>query len=109
MKNMEKSTGQLDKLIEEKVDENIRRFSDFITNQIRNFLKDNGDHSGDYLYQAQGYESSHCGSYNVPIDYNHRNLNDLYRNIKGGLELTIKDKMIERTTKDLLNKVSLLS
>lgn len=107
---MTTSTGQLDKLIEEKVDEKIRQFSSLITNQIKDFLNENGDaYRGDYFYQADDYESSNCGSYNVPIDYNRRNINDFWRNLKGGLDLTIKDKMIEIATKDLLNKVSLLS
>jgi hypothetical protein len=107
---MTQSTGQLDKLIEEKVDEKIRQFSSLITNQIKDFLNENGDaYKGDYLYQAEDYERSNCGSYNVPIDYNRRNINDFWRNLKGGLDLTIKDKMIDRATKDLLNKVSLLS
>lgn len=106
---MEKSTGKIDKLIEEKVDLKIRQFSTSITEQIRTFLKENGDFRGDYLYQAQNFKNSHCGKYNEPIDYNHRNLNDLYRNLIGGLELTIKDKMIDKETKELLHKVSLLS
>ena len=106
---MKQSTGQLDKLIEEKVDEKIRQFSSSITEQIRTFLKENGSNTADYLYQAQGYEISHCGGYNVPINYNHRTINDLWFNLKGGLDLTIKEKMINKATKDLLNKVSLLS
>jgi hypothetical protein len=48
-------------------------------------------------------------SYNAPVGWKHRKVHDLYRNIKGGLELSIKDKMIERETKDLLAKVELLS
>jgi hypothetical protein len=103
------TTGKLDKLIEDKVDQKIRDFSNNITNQIKDFLKANGDYSGDYLYQAANWESSHCGKYNEPIDYGRRSVHDLYRNIKGGLELSIKDKMIERETKDLLAKVELLS
>jgi hypothetical protein len=106
---MKQSTGQLDKLIEEKVDEKIRQFSSSITEQIRTFLKENGLTNVDYLYQAESYKNSNCGSYKEPIDYNHRNINDLWRNLKGGLDLTIKDKMIDRATKDLLNKVALLS
>jgi hypothetical protein len=103
------TTGKLDKLIEDKVDQKIRDFSNNITNQIKDFLKANGDYSGDYLYQAENWQSSYCGKYNEPIDYRHRSVNDLYRNIKGGLELSIKNKMIERETKDLLAKVELLS
>ena len=106
---MSNTTGKLDKLIEDKVDQKIRDFARNISNQVKDFLKENGDYSGDYLYQANGFVKSHCGTYFEPIDYNHRSVNDLYRNIKGGLDLTIKDKMILRETKDLLAKVSLLS
>jgi hypothetical protein len=106
---MADNTGQLDKLIENKVDQKIRDFAKDISNQIKDFLKANGDYSGDYLYQAAGYKKSYDGTYNEPIDYNHRSVTDLYRNIKGGLDLTIKDRMITRETKDLLAKVALLS
>jgi hypothetical protein len=102
------TTGKLDKLIEDKVDQKIDKFARDITEQIKQFLKDNGDYSGDYLYQAQGFEL-----YNQeyrPINYAYNKLYGcFFKNIKGGLQLTIKDKMIERETKDLLAKVELLS
>ena len=105
---MADNTGQLDKLIEEKVDLKIREFSTLITNQIKDFLKENGDYNGDWLYQASDFKN--CNGYNEPIEYKHRSINgDLWKNLKGGLDLTIKDKMIERATKDLLAKVALLS
>lgn len=106
---MAENTGQLDKLIENKVDQKIRDFANSITTQIKEFLKDNGDYSGEYLYQASSYKQSYCGKYNEPLEYNHRSIHDLYRNIKGGLDLSIKDRMITRETKDLLAKVALLS
>lgn len=105
---MATTTGKLDKLIEEKVNQKISDFSKSIINQIKDFLVENGDFRGDYLYQAQNFESSNCGSYSVPVDYRHRNIEDLRRNIKGGLELTIKSKMIDRETKALLSKIELL-
>jgi hypothetical protein len=104
---MANSTGKLDKLIEEKVDLKIREFARSISDQVKTFLKDNGDYSGDYLYQAQKFTLRN--SIFEPEEYAHRSVNDLYRNIKGGLDITIKDKMITRETKDLLTKVSLLS
>lgn len=104
---MANSTGTLDKLIEQKVDEEIRKFASNISDQIRTFLKDNGDYSGDYLYQAQKFTLRN--SVFQPEDYAHRSVNDIYKNIKGGLDITIKQKMIDRTTRDLLSKVSLLS
>ena len=103
------TTGKLDKLIENKVDQKIRDFSNNIADQIKDFLKANGHYSGDHFYQATGWENSNCGNYYVPIDYKYRKVHDLSRNIKGGLEISIKGKMIERETKDLLAKVELLS
>ena len=102
------TTGKLDKLIEDKVDKKIREFARNITDQIQQFLKDNGDYSGDYLYQAQGFEL-HNSVYQ-PIDYSYHKLTGMFfKNLKGGLDLTIKDKMITNETKDLLAKVELLS
>jgi hypothetical protein len=102
------STGKLDKLIEDKVNAKIRAFASDITEQIKQFLKDNGDYNGDYLYQAAGFEL-YNQEYRV-TEYAYRKLSGtFFANIKGGLELTIKDKMITRETKDLLAKVALLS
>ena len=104
---MAESTSQLDKLIADKVDEKIRAFAISISNQVREFLKDNGDISGDYIYQAKGFESRN--SYWEATGFSHMPVNNIYKNIKGGLELSIKDKMIATATKDLLAKVALLS
>lgn len=102
------TTGKLDKLIEEKVNQKINTFARDITEQIKQFLKDNGDYSGDYLYQAEGFEL-HNQEYRA-ISYGYHKLYGTFlTNIKGGLELTIKEKMINRETKDLLAKVELLS
>ena len=104
---MAESTGQLDKLIADKVDEKIRAFAISISNQVSQFLKDNGDYSGDYIYQAKGFESRNsCWE---ATGFSHMPVNNIYKNIKGGLELSIKDKMIATATKDLLAKVALLS
>jgi hypothetical protein len=104
------TTGKLDKLIEEKVDKQLRDFSNNITNQIKDFLIANGDYSGNYLYQASNWKSmDSIGEYYEPIDYRYLRVTDFYKNIKGGLELSIKEKMITRETKELLSKVSLLS
>jgi len=101
------STGKLDKLIEDKVNEKIRAFASDITEQIKQFLKDNGDYSGDYLYQADGFEL-YNSEFRV-IEFKHMKLYTMNKALVGGLELTIKDKMITRETKDLLAKVALLS
>ena len=102
------TTGKLDKLIEDKVNQKIEKFAREITEQIKQFLKDNGDYNGDYLYQANGFEL-YNQEYRA-IDYGYYKLYGCFlKNIKGGLELTIKDKMIDRETKELLAKVELLS
>ena len=104
------TTGKLDKLIEDKVDKKLRDFSNNIMNQIKDFLIENGDYSGNYLYQASSWKSMDgSGEYYEPIDYRYRRITDLHKNIKGGLELSIKEKMITRETKDLLAKVELMS
>ena len=101
------STGKIDKLIEQKVNEKIRLFTQSITDQIKNFLIENGDYHGDYLYQPQGFEK-----YNQetrPKDFQYQRMYVLHRSLLGGLELTIKDKMITTETKELLAKIELLS
>jgi len=102
------TTGKLDKLIEDKVNQKINKFARDITEQIQQFLKDNGDYGGEYLYQAAGFEL-----YNQEFrvtEYTYLKLYGCFlKNIKGGLELTIKEKMIDRETKELLAKVELLS
>ena len=102
------TTGKLDKLIEDKVNKKIRAFASDITEQIKQFLKENGDYNGEYLYQAAGFEL-YNQEYRV-TEYVYRKLyGTFFANIKGGLELTIKEKMIDRETKELLAKVELLS
>jgi hypothetical protein len=100
-------TGKIDKLIEQKVNEKIRLFTQSITDQIKNFLIENGDYHGDYLYQPQGFEK-----YNQetrPKDFQYQRMYVMRKSLLGGLELTIKDKMIETETKELLAKIELLS
>jgi len=100
-------TGKIDKLIEQKVNEKIRLFTQSITDQIKAFLVDNGDFHGDYLYQLRGFEK-----YNQeiqPKDFQYEKMYLFHRSLLVGLELTIKDKIIERETKELLAKIELLS
>jgi len=104
---MAENTGQLDKLIADKVDEKIRAFATSISNQVREFLKDNGDYSGDYIYQAKGFVN-HNSAWEA-AEFSHMPVNNIYKSIKGGLELSIKNRIIERETKELLAKVALLS
>ena len=100
-------TGKIDKLIEQKVNEKIRLFTRSITDQIKNFLIENGDYHGDYLYQPQGFEVRNSEYH--PINFSYNKMYILHKSILVGLELTIKDKMIETETKELLAKIELLS
>ena len=100
-------TGKIDKLIEQKVNEKIRVFTQSITDQIKNFLIENGDYNGDYLYQPQGFEQYNQET--LPKDFGYRRMYVFHRSLLGGLELTIKDKMITSETKELLAKIELLS
>ena len=49
---MAESTGQIDKLIEQKVDDQIKNFANQLTNNITLFLKQNGDYDGSYFYMV---------------------------------------------------------
>lgn len=104
---MANSIGQLDKLIEKKVDKKITEFSQSLTDQITKFLKDNGDYHGEYLYIVTDWEKDNNGNY-IPTAHKHQSTHQLRRDFIHGLSLTVKDKMITKETKELLDKVELL-
>lgn len=105
---MENSTGQLDKLIEKKVDKKIDDFSRSLTEQINKFLKDNGDYSGDWLYVVTDWKRSSDGTYGIPIKDKHISIHQMRRDYIYGLSLVVKEKMIQKETEELLEKVKLL-
>jgi hypothetical protein len=101
------NTGKIDQLIEQKVNGKIEIFARDITAQIKQFLQENGN-SGDHLYQAEGFELFN-GDYR-PTKYGyHRLYGAFLSNLKGGLAENVKDKMIAKETKELLEKIELLS
>jgi hypothetical protein len=104
----ETNTGQIDKLIEQKVNDNIDRFVYEITNQISAFLKDNGDFDGSYLYVPSEWEKDRSGSKQVK-ELRHDSMYDVRKGLTAGIRNQVKDKMIAKATKELLEKVSLLS
>jgi len=104
----EATTGQIDKLIERKIDDQINVFVTNITDKITQFLKDNGDYDGSYLYVASEWESTGNGSRKVK-ELRHDSMYDVRKSLDAGLKRQVKDKMIARATKELLEKVSLLS
>ena len=104
---MANSTGQLDALIEKKVDKKIFEFSQSIREQIEKFLIDNG--AGNYkgnLYFVEGHELQN--SMFVPKGYKYMGTYQITDDLVCSLKKTIKDKMIEKESKELLDKVKLL-
>ena len=104
----ETNTGQIDKLIEQKVNDNIDRFVYEITNQISAFLKDNGDFDGSYLYVPSEW-SRDSNNFRTVKELRHDSMSDVRKGLTAGIRNQVKDKMIAKATKELLDKVSLLS
>lgn len=104
----ETTTGQIDKLIEQKVNQQINTFVNDITDRISQFLKDNGDFDGSYLYVPHEWDKDRNNSRTVK-ELRHDSIYDVRKGLNAGLQKQIKDKMIARATKELLDKVSLLS
>ncbi len=104
----ETNTGQIDKLIEQKVDDQIDKFVRDVTDKISNFLKQNGDYDGSYLYVPSEWERDHNNSRQIK-ELRHDSMYDVRKGLTAGLKNQVKDKMIAKATKELLEKVSLLS
>ena len=105
---MAENTGQLDKLIENKVDETIKDFAKDIENQISKFLTSNGHYSGEYLEQVKSWYMGRNGNAQINELANEK-ITRVSKSLVAGLNKTIKPKMIERATKELLSKIDLLS
>jgi hypothetical protein len=104
----EMKTGQIDKLIDQKVNNQIDTFVRNITDQISTFLKENGDFDGSYLYVPDEWSRDH-NNFRTVKELRHDSMSDVRKGLTAGLRNQVKDKMIARATKDLLDKVSLLS
>ena len=104
---MAETTGQIDKLIEQKVDQKIRDFGKKIGDEISTFLRDNGDYNGSDFYQVKGWQ--YKNSQYEPTEFMHSKVHLFTKGLMLGLDKSIKDKMISAATKELLDKVSLLS
>ena len=105
----EATTGQLDQMIELKINQKINDFTQSITDQIQKFLEDNGEYAPTRIQVADGWKSEgHHGS-KSPTSYTSVYLSDFRKSLSTGIGDAVKKKMIARATKDLLDKVSLLS
>ncbi len=105
---MVQNTGQLDKLIEEKVNKEIQEFAEQITNQVIEFLEKNGDGRVNHFYQASKWDSSYNGYHQV-TETSYLSTSFFKSKLIAGFSRSVKDKMIARDTKALLDKITLLS
>tara|TARA_R110000822_G_scaffold159150_1_gene298766 strand:- start:725 stop:1042 length:318 start_codon:yes stop_codon:yes gene_type:complete len=105
---MAENTGQVDKLIEQKVDRVIIDFAAKIRTQINEFLLENGDNSGDYMYQPIEWGVDRSGNAQV-TELQWNRVTNISRGLIAGLNRSIKPSMIEKETKELLKKIALLS
>jgi hypothetical protein len=104
---MAESTGQIDKLIEQKVDDQIKKFANLLTENITHFLKENGDYDGSYFYMVNEWEKDFQGR-STPKTFSHESMLNVKKSIIAGISKQVKDKMITTATKELLEKVKLL-
>jgi hypothetical protein len=104
----EQTTGQLDKLIENKIDGNIAAFVQLTVDNISKFLRDNGEYDGSYLYTVNEWDKDSTNS-RIPKSFSHDTMSIVKKGLIAGISKQVKDKMIAKATKELLDKVSLLS
>lgn len=104
----ETNTGQIDKLIDQKINDQIDTFVRNITDQISTFLKENGEYDGSYLYVPSEWDKDH-NNYRTVKELRHDSMYDVRKGLTAGLKRQVKSNMIAKATKDLLDKVSLLS
>ena len=104
---MAENTGQLDKLIEEKVNKEIEEFAKSITTQVIEFLEKNGG-SVNHFYQASKWDSNYNG-YNRVTETSYLSTVFFKEKLIAGFSRSVKDRMIARETKALLDKIALLS
>ena len=105
---MAENTGQLDKLIEEKVSKEIEEFAKNITAQVVEFLEKNGAGSVNYFYQASKWDCSYNG-HNMVTETSYLSTVFFRTKLIEGFNRSVKDRMITRETKALLDKIALLS
>ena len=104
----EMKTGQIDAMIEHKVDQQIDAFVRDIADKITNFLKQNGDYDGGSLYVPSEWESTGSGTRKVK-ELSYESMFDFRKGLNAGFQKQLKQKMIAKATKDLLDKIELLS
>ena len=99
---MIKDTAHIDKLIEGRVDEQIKSFSNDISNKILKFAEENGADVRDRFYEVREWSDS------KPVTYGAINISRYKFELECVISKLVKDKMIERDTKFLLDKMNSL-
>jgi len=99
---MIKDTKHLDELIEGRVDKQIESFADDISKQILKFVEDNGGDVRDRFYEVRDW---HDGK---PLTYGAINISRYKFELECVISKLVKDKMIEKDTKFLLDKMNSL-
>jgi len=103
------TTGQLDQMIELKINQKINDFSENITNQIMKFLQENGEYSPTRIEVADGWEREGHYDTKTPKAFTSVYSSDFKKSLSAGIARSVKEKMVAQATKELLEKVSLLS
>jgi hypothetical protein len=103
------TTGQLDQMIELKINKKINDFSENITNQIMKFLQENGEYSPTRIEVADGWEREGHYDTKTPKAFTSVYSSDFKKSLSAGIARSVKQQMVAQATKELLDKVSLLS
>jgi hypothetical protein len=103
------TTGQLDQMIELKINQKINDFSENITNQIMKFLQENGEYSPTRIEVADGWEREGHYDTKTPKAFTSVYSSDFKKSLSAGIARSVKQQMVAQATKELLDKVSLLS
>ncbi len=92
----------IDELIEGRVNKNIEDFAKDITNQIQKYIIDNGEdrHRADRFFQVSEWKDG------FPTTYSPMSIERYRVGLQFSIAKIVKDKMIERDTKFLLNKIN---
>ena len=105
----ETTTGQLDKVIETKINQKINDFTKSITDQIEKFLEENGSYSPTRIQIGNDWKSEGHHGCKSPLTYTSVYISDFRKSLSTGIADAVKEKMIIKATCELLKKVELLS
>jgi hypothetical protein len=97
---MIKDTNHIQELIEGRVDEQIKSFANNISEQILKFVEDKGGDVRDRFYEVRDW---HDGK---PLSYGAINISRYKFELECVISKLVKEKMVEKDTKFLLDKMN---